>query len=349
MVFIAGEAGRGKTALMAAMIRRMTRGRPALLVAGGTCNAYAGTGDPYLPFREALSTLTGDAEGHALLPTQSAENTRRLWQALPTTLQLLVQHGPQLIDVLVPAKGLLARAQAAAPGGAAWLAQLQAEVARRQSGVAALDQSALFGQLTNVLCALARRYPLLIWLDDLHWADEASLGLLFHLIRHLEGSRVLIVGGFRPEELASSPEGQRHHLEGVLAEVRRTYGEALLDLDTTDSDSGRAFVSALLDTEPNELDDAFREAFFHQTSGHALFSVELLREMQARQDLVRDATGHWRQRQAVDWDTLPARVEAVVARRLNGLEPALRDVLSAASVEGEVFTAEIVAQVLGWT
>ncbi len=347
MVFIAGEAGRGKTTLMAAMVRHAARATPALLVAGGTCNAYAGTGDPYLPFREVLSTLTGEAESPSIAPTPGAENNRRLWQALPTTLQLLVQHSPQLIDVLVPAKGLLARAQAAAPGGADWLVQLRGEVARRQSGAAALDQSALFAQFTNLLCAVARRYPLLICLDDLHWADEASLGLLFHLVRRLAGSRILILGAYRPEELAGSPESQRHRLEGVLAEIRRTYGETVLDLDSPDPERSRAFVSALLDLEPNRLDAAFREAFFHQTGGHALFAVELLREMQAHGDLVRDSAGQWRAGQALDWSTLPARVEAVVARRLSRLEPALRDVLTVASVEGELFTAEVVAQALG--
>ncbi len=347
MVFIAGEAGRGKTALLAAMIRRAARARPALLVASGTCNAYAGTGDPYLPFREVVSTLTGEAEGHWLPQAHSAENTRRLWQALPTTLQLLVQHGPQLIDVLVPAKGLLARAQAAAPGGAAWLAQLQAEVARRQAGAAAQDQSALFGQFTHMLCALARSYPLLISLDDLHWADEASLGLLFHLTRRLAGSRILIVGAYRPEELISGTEGQPHHLEGALAEIKRMVGESSLDLDAADAGSGRAFVSAMVDTEPNHLDEAFREAFFHQTNGHALFTVELLREMRARHDLVQDAAGQWRPSPNLDWSTLPARVEAVIARRLDRLEPALRDVLTVASVEGELFTAEVAAKVLG--
>jgi transcriptional regulator with XRE-family HTH domain len=346
IAFIGGEAGRGKTTLLGAFVQRAARNLPALLTAGGTCNAYAGTGDPYLPFREALSNLTGEAETRWLPAAHVAENARRLWQALPTTLSLLTQQGPQLVDVLVPAKGLLARAQTAAPGGATWLAQLKAEIARREAGAAALDQSALFAQFTNVLCSLSRAYPLLITLDDLHWADQASLGLLFHLIRRLEGSRILIIGTCRPEELGWEHEAERHPLVGALSEVKRTYGETFLDLDAADRHTGHAFVNAFLDTEPNRLDQSFRQALFHQTGGHPLFTVELLREMQARQDLVLDA-GFWCAGQALDWTTLPARVEAVIARRLDRLEPLLRDMLAVASVEGDTFTAEVVARVLG--
>lgn len=347
MAFVAGEAGRGKTALLAAFVQRAARARPALLVASGTCNAYAGTGDPYLPFREILNTLTGEPETQWLPGAHSAENSRRLWQALPTTLSLLAQHGAQLLDILVPAPDLLARAQAAAPGGAAWLAQLKAEVTRRQAGAATPNPNALFAQFTNLLGTLARTYPLLLTFDDLHWADQASLGLLFHLVRRLQGTRLLIVAAYRPEELVGDANHPGHLLEGALAEIKRTYGQNWLDLDSADRRTGRAFVSAYLDIEPNRLDEDFRQALFQHTGGHALFTVELLREMQARQDLVQDATGHWCAGPALDWDTLPARVEAVVAHRLDRLEPALRDMLSVACVEGEVFTAQVVAQVLG--
>ena len=345
IVFIAGEAGGGKTALMDEFIRRATRSRAELLAAGGTCNAYAGAGDPYLPFREVLGLLTSEVEAHWTAAAGNPENTRRVWRALPGTLQVLVDHGPQLIDVFVPAKGLLARARAAAPGGAVWLSQLQVEVARRRTGTGGLDQSALFGQFTDVLRHLARRHPLLITLDDLHWSDEASLGLLFHVSRRLSGYPILILGTYRPEELAFGRNGGHHPLEGVLGEIKRMYGDTYVDL-AADQDGGRKFVDAFLDTEPNRLDAMFRQAFFRQTGGHPLFTVELLREMQARGVLVQDATGHWCEGMELDWDTLPARVEAVIGQRLHRLDSSLRDILTIASVEGELFTAEIVAQVL---
>jgi tetratricopeptide (TPR) repeat protein len=69
--------------------------------------------------------------------------------------------------------------------------------------------------------------------------------------------------------------------------------------------------------------------------------------MQERGDLVQDQEGLWVEGQALDWETLPARVEAVVAERVGRLAQPLQAALRVASVEGEVFTAEVVAQVQG--
>jgi predicted ATPase len=84
---------------------------------------------------------------------------------------------------------------------------------------------------------------------------------------------------------------------------------------------------------------------FQQTRGHPLFTIELLRGLQGRGDLVQDGEGQWVEGPALDWETLPARVEAVIAERIGRLAEPLRDALRVASVEGEEFTAEVVAGV----
>ncbi|MGD2159328.1 MAG: tetratricopeptide repeat protein, partial [Anaerolineales bacterium] len=78
---------------------------------------------------------------------------------------------------------------------------------------------------------------------------------------------------------------------------------------------------------------------------HALFTIELLRTMQERGDLVQDDAGRWVQGPSLNWEALPARVEAVIAERIGRLEADLRELLSVASVEGEDFTAQVVARV----
>ncbi|NIO70167.1 MAG: hypothetical protein GTN71_14355, partial [Anaerolineae bacterium] len=107
----------------------------------------------------------------------------------------------------------------------------------------------------------------------------------------------------------------------------------------------RQFVDALLDSEPNDLREGFRTALFHQTGGHALFTVELIRDMQERGDLVRDGDGRWVESPSLDWHALPARVEGVIAERIDRLDEALKEMLTVGSVEGEEFTAEVVARV----
>jgi predicted ATPase len=193
-----------------------------------------------------------------------------------------------------------------------------------------------------VLQALARQAPLVLVVDDLQWADVGSISLLFHLGRQLASSRILIIGAYRPEEVALGRSGERHPLEPVVSEFQRDYGDIALNLDEAES---RGFVEAMLDSEPNRLGSAFREMLYRQTRGHALFTIELLRGLQERGDLARDQEGHWVEGPALDWETLPARVEAVIAERIGRLGEPLQGVLRVASVEGETFTAEVVARV----
>src|SRR4029450_7458370 len=60
------------------------------------------------------------------------------------------------------------------------------------------DQNRIFEEYAQVLRTLAAVHPLLLMLDDLHWADASSISLLFYLGRHLAGRRILIVGSYRP-------------------------------------------------------------------------------------------------------------------------------------------------------
>jgi adenylate cyclase len=349
-VFVTGGPGRGKTALLDAFARQAMDQHGDLLVANGTCDAYSGLGDPYLPFREVLGMLSGDVEAHWEAGAIGRDHALRLWQALPAVVEALLAHGPHVVPALLPGEALLARAAAAGPGEP-WLARLRERVAQAPGAAGGLEQSHLFQQVSNVLQALALVHPLLLILDDLQWVDRTSAGLLFHLGRRLEGARLLIVGAYRPEEVTvglaaqQTREGERHLLEKVLAEFKRLYGDVWLDLAEVEAPEGRRFVDAYLETEPNRLGERFRQTLAGRAEGHPLFTVELLRAMQERGDLVRDEEGRWVEGPALDWDRLPARVEGVIGERIERLGEELRQILTVASVEGEDFTAEVVAQV----
>jgi DNA-binding SARP family transcriptional activator/predicted ATPase len=344
VVFVTGEAGSGKTALAQAFTRRAQDALVDLAVAGGNSNAYTGIGDPYLPFRQILQRLTGDVEAQWAAGTVTTKHARRLWHMLPLAAQELVEVGPDLIDTFVPGKALLDRAAASAPGGTDWLTHLHECVKRGAPGAGGPgpQQGALFEQYTRVLQALARQRPLVLVLDDLQWADAGSINLLFHLGRRVSGSRILIVGAYRPEEVALGRGGERHPLEPVVNELRRDFGDVMLNLDRA---AGWDFVEAFLDTEPNRLGIAFRQTLYRQTWGHPLFTIELLRGLQERGDLLQDSDGRWFVGPELDWERLPARVEAVIAERIGRLAEPQRRALQVASVQGETFTAEVVARV----
>jgi DNA-binding SARP family transcriptional activator len=349
VALIEGEAGGGKTALLDEFARWAGQAHGGLIVLSGRCNAYAGAGDPYLPFREMLQTLAGEVEGKRASGTLSPAQARRVWEALPAVGAALVEHGPDLIDSFVPGEALVRRAEAfRTPSGVTqWQARLREIVQRDQQGTAPAPQADLFAQVTHVLHAVAVSRPLLLSIDDLQWADGGTVALLFHLGRRLSGSRILLVCAYRPEALPepTDPEGPGRPLGSVLQELAREWGDVLIDLDQAD---GRAFVEAYVDSEPNRLGPAFRQALYDHGGGNPLFTVELLRSFQRQGALLQDEAGRWVEAGELDWERWPPRVEAVIAANVADLPDEDRAILQAASVQGEQFAAEVVAGVLAW-
>lgn len=338
VLFITGEAGTGKTALAREFCRQACESHPEVAVGVGKGNAHTGVGDPYLPFREVLAGLTGDIESGGAVGWITRAHATRMLEALPRTGRILARDGPDLVGTLIAPEPLLDRVRGLATGEA-WAHEL-ARAARRRVGREPLAERAdLFRQCVRVLHEVARERPLLLVLDDLQWADAGSVDLLFQLGRELGPSRILLLGLYRESEVELGRDGERHPLQSVHHELARRFGGIDIPLFET---GDREFVDALLDLELNRFDAPFREAFFEQTRGHALFSVELLREMRDNGMLERGDDGRWVAASRIHWDILPARVEGMIGGRIDRLPQPLREALLAASVEGEEFTAEAI-------
>ncbi len=310
---ITGDAGSGKTALLAAFARRALAAHPDLLLLNSSGNAYTGPGDPYWPFLEML---------------------RQLDEAVPGSPFLVHPQAARLEAARTATRAALT---AAAPGLLPWL-------------TAALETPPppLTDRLTRAFLAIAANRPLVLVIDDAQWADRESLNLLLHLGRRLAGQRLLLLGAARADALepGDPADAAAPPLATVYHELRRHLGAIQLDLAQAE---GRPFIDALLDSAPNHLDETFREAFYRRTGGHALFTTELLRALQARGDLIRDARGFWIASARLAWTALPAQVEGVIAARIGQLLPDWQTLLRVASVEGDEFTAAVAADVLGWS
>ncbi len=348
IAFIAGEAGSGKTALMREFTRLVHEGYKELLVGRGECNAVTGPGDPYLPFREVLGCLVSDLESSWSRGALSTSEAQRAWQALPRSARALVQNGPDLAGGLISINWL----SEVAVSHRSIDDRLRSEI-ERHAGAAAFGQSSaeqlqtgLFDECTEVFAEIAATHPLAIVLDDLQWADLGSLDLLFHLSRRIESQPIFLICAYRPDEITPGRNGAPHPLAKIIGELKSDYGDIEIDLSTVPQSEDRSFVDELIDSEPNELGVEFRTALFEQTSGHPLFTIELLRELEGRADLIQDADGRWIQAASLDWGRLPAKVEGVIEERVARLEPRLLDVINVASVEGDTFTAEVVAPVI---
>ena len=343
VAFVTGEAGSGKTALVQEFARQAQEVNTGLIVASGKCNAHTGIGDPYLPFIEILGLLTGDVESKWLTGVITRDHATRLWNLLPLTTEALVDRGPDLINTFVSGTELVSRGNAFTTGRAPWLTRLKKLVEHKAAlpPDLLLQQGVLFERYARVLDVLAKVHPLLLVLDDLQWADAGSIGLLFHLGKRISNSRVLIIGAFRPEEVALGRGGERHPLEQLINEFKRDFGDIELEVSKAE---GRPFVEAFIDSEANQLGSEFRDNLFGQTKGHPLFTIELLRGMQDQGMLIKDKKGRWVEGTEIDWKSLPVRVDAIIEERISRLSEKLKDILTLASVEGEEFTAEVIAQ-----
>jgi hypothetical protein len=199
-------------------------------------------GDPYLPFREILSLLTGDVEAKLAQGSITSEGAQRLRKFFQISGEVLVEFGPTLINTFVPGAGLVSRFGVYAAKKLGWLDKLKKLTTTETAEKPELSQEHIFEQYTAVLQAIAFRRPLVLWLDDLHWVDSASASLLFYLGQALEKSRILVLGAYRFEDVALGRDAEPHPLADVVNEFKRYWGDIQIDLDLARANEGRHFV-----------------------------------------------------------------------------------------------------------
>jgi adenylate cyclase len=348
---ISGKAGAGKSSLVGEFVRLAQQSYPDIVQAAGLCDPQTGIKDPYLPFREIMLKMMAAAEPAQPASSPAQPLSKRMKQVAVFSMEAVLEVGPDLAGMVLPGGKFLAQVGRLAVEKTGWLDQFRERFNRQEIQgdlkiASGLTQDQVFEQYSNVLKKIAASVPLILVVDDLHWADAASLELLFHLCRRLENSRILLVGTFRPEELGVGSGGERHPLDKLINELKRYYGEILLDLDAATTERGRQFVEALIDAEPNDLDEIFRRSLFSHTRGHPLFTVEILRDLRESSGVVQSPGGKWIASPQLDWRRLPARVEGVIAERISRLPVTVQEELTVASIEGELFTAEVVAALL---
>jgi serine/threonine protein kinase/tetratricopeptide (TPR) repeat protein len=344
IALIHGETGSGKTSLMFEFARRAQDANQDLLIAYGSCTAHTGMGDAYLPFKDVLDMLTGNYELGRRMMGFGVDDARRLVEFMPVAGEVISEYGKDLLDVFLPGKLLIERADMYGYSGTGWHVALQS-VVQEQAGKQSQDgQAQLYEQYSRFLTHISQFRPILLFIDDLQWIDTASVELLFHLSRRIQKGRVLIVGAYRSDEVAMVRKGDPHPMQKVITEIKVMYGDVGIDLTQMDEARNKAFINSFIDSQPNQLDEAFRDMLYQTTGGHPLFTVELLQSMRERGDIVQNKAGQWVGGEELDWRSLPARVEGVIQGRISRLKPTQRELLRYASVEGDEFTSPVLAQ-----
>ena len=185
-----------------------------------------------------------------------------------------------------------------------------------------------FSSFAEVLDRLGRSAPLMLVLEDLQWADEASLLLLEHLARRDGVNPLLILGTYRDTELDPSTA-----LGATLEELMRIHFTHRLVLTPLDIDGTAQMLQALSGQEP----PASAVALIHQAGeGNPFFTEELFHHLADEGSLL-DSQGRWRSPPTAVV-SVPPGVRLVIERRLQPLTTGVRQVLAAAAVIGPSFS-----------
>ncbi|MFQ6026675.1 MAG: AAA family ATPase, partial [Dehalococcoidia bacterium] len=181
----------------------------------------------------------------------------------------------------------------------------------------------LFDSVATFLRQAAQAQPLMLVLDDLHWADKSSLLLLQFLVRQLEGSRLMVVGCYRDVEL--SPQFPLAETLPQLSREPVFQREVLQGL--SQEDTGR-FIEVVVDNKPPQ---ALVEAVHSRTEGNPFFTIEVVRLLSQRGALGEGDVGE------IGNIGIPPGVSEVIGQRLNALSHRCRQTLNTASIIGREF------------
>lgn len=314
VVLVCGEAGLGKSALANTMIASLNGTGKAIKIARATCSAQSGRDEPFWPFADAMSQLVAASKKKV-----SNEVVDAFLEFAPSWVEVIPMAGPVVGASLKTAQVLRTRAKTSdAP-----------------------NPEMLLREYAGALKKVAAKQPTLIFVDDLHWSDPASIKLLSHLAREVREMRVMIVGAYRPSDIAV----EDHPLRSLIAELVRYDRDTQLFLQPLTPAGVTDLVKRIYPS--NKFPDTFCADVARSTDGAPLFVVESLRLMQDRGEIKKDdKDGRWMLTRELNEDDLPRNVEAIIHKRLERIPEDLMEILAHAAVQGVMFQTAVLAGVL---
>ncbi|MEM7347229.1 MAG: AAA family ATPase, partial [Chloroflexota bacterium] len=195
----------------------------------------------------------------------------------------------------------------------------------------ATDEIRLWEGITQLLFALSRQTSLILVLDDLHWADTATLGLLGYLVRRIEqdAAKITIVSAARPTEVTSS-------LQGLITTLKRENHLGYAALGPLNLDELTAWAKVVSPDQAPALADWLIE----KTEGNPLFVTELLHFIREQRLIVE---GQLDISRLLEMNSVPDAIMTLIRSRLAQLSEATRQLLGAMAILGREFAFDVLA------
>ncbi len=291
---ISGEPGIGKTRLANALVAEVQPQGAAILRGG--CYEYEAT-TPYLPFIEALRGWVHEQPVTALR------------ELLGSTASELARLAPEIESKLGP----LTPNPPLSPNE---------------------ERLRLFDNLARFLEKLSDEKGLLLFIDDLHWADQGTLSLLYYLLRNLRGCPIMVLAAYRELELDRS-----HPLAAALVEWNRERLAVRIALDRLSFEHTSSLLAILF--EQDQVTEDFARAIYTETEGNPFFIEEVVKSLIEQGYIYREGQ-EWN-RKEVEELAIPQSVKEAIGRRLDRLSEPCLDILHVASALGKEFGFEELA------
>lgn len=304
LLCVTGEPGIGKTTLVEEFVSELSASDEPCLIARGRCSERLSGTEAYLPLLEALeSLLRGDQR----------ESTARAMKMLAPTWYIQI-----------------------AP-----LSTGDSSTERILADAKAASQERMKRELFAYLAEITRLRPVVIWFDDLHWSDVATVDLLAYLATKFETMRILIVATLRPSDLLLA----KHPLLQVKLDLQGRGVCQEIPLDFLSCEEVKRYLA--LEFPEHRFPDELPALIHARTEGSPLFMVDLVRYLRD-QGAIAEEQGRWTLVKSVpDMESeLPESVRSMIQRKIDQLDDDDRRLLPAASVQGHEFDAAVVAEAL---
>ena len=205
-----------------------------------------------------------------------------------------------------------------------------------------LNESNLLHLFQTLFSTIAKEIPLILFFDDLQWADVNTINVLGYLVNGLGDAPLLIIGTFREEELAVE-ESEGHPLVEFLAKFARTRMVNRISLKRLDMEACFDIVEECFPNAP--FVDSLAERVFEKSEGNPFFIMEIL-NLLYDEGRVGFVDGRWQLKGETGDIEIPASLRDIVAFRLERLSDQERDTLEAASILGYRFESKLLGQLI---
>lgn len=203
------------------------------------------------------------------------------------------------------------------------------------------EREVMFTKVLDLVKKLSKEQPVLIFLDDLQWVDEASSQLLHFLVRNIHDDRVMIMGAYRPEELKT--HGKQKPLEVLLDRTKHEGIINIMEIERLGFQPVSEIVKNQLQT--TDLPESFLLIIYKETEGNPYYVTEILSSM-VDEGVINPYSYNWNPKEDLTDISIPSSIKDITNRRIERLDDMEKKVLMYASVIGTEFNFELLEKAI---